>query len=46
MKGSTKVAEHRDSQFMVDTLYRLCEGLGFTMSEFFRENSENESNIA
>ena len=41
-----KAAEHRGNQLTVDTLYRLCEGLGITMSEFFDEDAENESNIA
>ena len=35
-----KAAEHRGSQLTVDTLYRLCEGLGITMSEFFDEDAE------
>ena len=35
-----KAAEHRGNQLTVDTLYRLCEGLGITMSEFFDENTE------
>ncbi len=35
-----KAAEYRGSQLTVDTLYRLCEGLGITMSEFFDENAE------
>ena len=34
-----KAAEHRGSQLTVDTLYRLCEGLGITMSEFFDEEA-------
>ena len=35
-----KAAEHRGNQLTVDTLYRLCEGLGITMSEFFDEDAE------
>ena len=33
-----KAAEHRGNQLTVDTLYRLCDGLGITMSEFFDED--------
>lgn len=36
-----KAAEHRGNQLTVDTLYRLCDGLGITMSEFFREDVAN-----
>ena len=35
-----KAAEHRGNQLTVDTLFRLCQGLGITMSDFFREDYE------
>ena len=36
--STLKVTQHRNGQLAVDTIEKLCEGLGITMSEFFDES--------
>ena len=38
-----KAAEHRGSQLTVDTIERLCDGLGITLYDFFREDAEESA---
>ena len=35
--STLKNTERRNGQLTVDTIERICEGLGITMSEFFSE---------
>ena len=35
--STLKVTQHRQGQLAVDTIEKLCQGLGITMSEFFDE---------
>ena len=36
-----KTAERRGNQLSVETIERLCDALGITLSEFFREDGVN-----
>lgn len=38
--SSIKNAEKRGGQLTVDTIYRICQVLGISMSEFFSEYTE------
>ena len=38
--STIKAARQRGNQLTVETLYRLCQGLGVTMGEFFEEPEE------
>lgn len=44
--STIKTTEKRGGQLTVETIERLCDGLGISLCEFFREDVENESNIA
>lgn len=35
--STIKMAENRNTQLSVDTIERICNALGITMSEFFAE---------
>lgn len=35
--STIKMAESRNTQFSVDTIERICNALGITLSEFFAE---------
>lgn len=37
--STVKTTEKRGGQLKVDTIERICEALGITMSEFFQESS-------
>lgn len=39
--STIKAARQRGNQLTVETLYRLCQGLGVTMGEFFKETEES-----
>lgn len=41
--STVKTTEKRGGQLKVDTIERICEALGITMSEFFQEASSSQS---
>ncbi len=40
--STIKTTEKRGGQLTVETIERLCDGLGITLCDFFRENKEKE----
>ena len=44
--STIKTTEKRGGQLTVDTIERLCDGLGITLCDFFREDRGKGANMA